>query len=75
MLTDILSILPMNGVGKEVLTTKSKELALGCIADYAHSLTSSSTAEQPNVTNPTFIKPIQLTTTFLIQFYLGGHNM
>ena len=39
---DTTSIFPMNGAGKEGLTIAGKELVLHCIADYTHSLASSS---------------------------------
>ena len=35
LITNTPSIFPVNGAGKEGLTTVGKELALCCIADYA----------------------------------------
>ena len=40
LLTDTPSIFLVNGADKEGLTIASNELALCCVADYAHSLAS-----------------------------------
>ena len=72
MFTDTPSFFPVNGAGKEGLTTAGKELALHCIATTLVLLLAPHEAEQPNVKTPIFIKPNQLTTKFSMVFLLGG---